>query len=226
MALTLDGHAPMAQQNPSSSNTVVLTNSSANAIILVAAWINGQSVSTVTDNSGQGLTWARRSTAGTDPIEVWWVLAPVAFSGVTITVTYTGSAINAGYAWAVAGANTSSPFDSGGPVTAATGNAQITTANANTFIYTAARFAGTSSPTAGSGWTQTDSPATVGFALVEYQIVSSIQTNLVGNFTTGNNDQSGEIIDALVQAGATTVKARKTFSLIGTRVGSRQLRNT
>jgi hypothetical protein len=45
----------------------------------------------------------------------------------------------------------------------------------------------------------TDTPAH--FFGAEYQITSSIAT-FTGNWTTGNNDQNGEIVDAIVAAGA------------------------
>jgi hypothetical protein len=93
MSLSLNGHNINSTDSGTTTNTITITNWSANDIIIVVAPNQiSTSVSSITDNSGQGLSWAQRAdSTGAFHIETWWARAPSNFSGtVTITVNYTG----------------------------------------------------------------------------------------------------------------------------------------
>jgi hypothetical protein len=210
MSLSLNSHNINSTDSGTTTNTIIITNWSANDIIIVVAPNQiSTSVSGITDNSGQSLSWAQRAdSTGAFHIETWWARAPSNFSGtVTITVNYTGGTptYNPLIVLAVSGAVTSgSPFD-GTASRSTSGDASYTTTHANSFVFTAARMSGTGGPTAGSGWTVTDTPAH--FFGAEYQIASSTGP-FTGNWTTGNGDQNGEIVDAIVAAGGVTAPKR------------------
>jgi hypothetical protein len=114
-------------------------------------------------------------------------------------------------AFAVAGEDTTTPFD-GSPIATGgagsiVGDSSITTTHANCFIFAAARMAGTggdSNPTAGSGWTLVDAGNYVG---VEYGIEPSPGT-FTSSWTVGAADENGLIMDAIVQAGGAAAPKR------------------
>ncbi len=195
--LSIDG-TPIEANSSAATTSITLTTTKTNNIIILVIETNGGPISTV---SGGGLTWARRAqnSAGTTNIETWWALASSILSGVTITVTPTTTNFTTVIGFAVNGAKTSSPFD-GTAVTVSgipSDPISISTTAANTMIIGAFRFAGTSNPTAGSGFTGLALNAD--FALAEYQIVSAPQAGLSVTVGTGVGNSNGGIADAIVQ---------------------------
>jgi hypothetical protein len=131
-ALSLGNHNINATDSGTTSNTITITSWSANDILIVVAPSQiSTSVSSITDNSGQGLSWAQRAdSTGAFHVETWWARVPSnSFATVIITVNYTGGTptYNPLIVFAVSGAVTSgSPFD-GTASTSTSDNASYTT---------------------------------------------------------------------------------------------------
>ena len=231
--LALDGNGFTSKPFvASTSASVNLTTSKANDVIILEIVQNGASVSAVSDTAG--LIWHQRAIAGSgsSTIYEYYAIAANALTADAITVSFAGTASYADVnAFAVSGANTSSPFDGNGsvPVTAATSSGAVTTSNANDFIFAGYRFNSNSTPGAGSGWTAIN--ASGGYYLSEYQIVSATQANLVA--TASSADQNGGIVDAIVQApappatgtGTVTVEGGSTLDLNETTIAAGTLIN-
>ncbi len=181
------------------TNFAVLTLSTTktNNIIYVASESNGSPTSVV--GSTLGAFTARSAGA----ISSFWILAPSILSSETITLTYSGgTSFISATAFAVNGANTSSPFDVNGSVPTLTSFgvpadpiSLSTTAN-DTIIIGAYRFSSQSNPTAGTGFTAIQLNGD--FLLTEYKIVSSAQTSLPITVGTGVGDTNQGIGDAIV----------------------------
>ena len=230
--LALDGNGFTINGAPSSISTnVTLTTSSANDVIILDIVQNGTTVSSVTDAAG--LVWHQRAVAGAggQTIYEYYAIAPNALSSDPITVTFAGTPFYTDLnAFAVSGANTSSPFDSNVsvPASPATSTGSISTSNANDFIFAGYRFGGNVTPTAGAGWTAIN--ASGGYYLSEYQIVSATQAGLVA--TASSADEYGGIVDAIVQGtapattGGLTVDAGSTLDLNNTTINGGSLSNS
>ena len=190
----LDGKA----ENSAFSNSVAatLTTSKPDDVIIVFANTTN-SFTGISDTAG--LTWNERAIGGPAGggnfiTEEWYAIAPSSLSGDAITVTELN-----GYAsldaFGISGANTSSPFDSGGPVTGTTTDTDvISTTNANDMLIAGFGY-GNASPDPSAGFTLLYSE---NYLMSEYAIVSSTQTNL-----SVNNDQGytqGSIVDAIKAA--------------------------
>lgn len=193
MSLSLDGTPVAAGQSSTTITLTGFTTTAGSGEIVVCILSNAASVVSVT---ATGLTFtARNAYSGGFGFSIGAVYtAPYTtnFSG-TITVTLASATGGRGVVFAVGGANTSTPFDSGGPQNNnGTGAPSITTTNANDFVYTSTNTSLTTT-TAGTGWTLISS---AGGMLVEYQIVSA-----TGTYTTtiGGGTLQGSIIDAIVQ---------------------------
>jgi hypothetical protein len=148
--------------------------------------------------------WARRVQtihSGQNILEEWSGKAASPLSSETITVNFGGSSSYTTIAaFGVNGANQTTVFDPNGalPNTSVTTgtDALITTTNANTVVVAGYNFGTTTTPTPGTGWT-----AIFGgnYMLVEYQIVSSIQSSLDAHIGTGAGDQTNAIGDAVTK---------------------------
>jgi hypothetical protein len=204
MSLALDGSASNFNDS-AASLTLTLSTTQANDVIYLYGFISGTSFSQSVSSSH--VTWAAsaRDTVqiGGDTLFTWKGTASGALSSEVITITWDTTAFVSAVVFAVSGANTSSPFDSGGSSNVPVGNTTgadlvIDTNNANTFI--AAGYLTTDGTmTAGSGWTaipNTDDSST--FLFVEYQIASSAQSSLSATFA--NDTSEGGIADAIVAA--------------------------
>ena len=122
-APTIDGTSNV--DGAGSSISLALSTSNSNDIIYIVVSSNafdtdvGEVVSSITDDAG--LSWQYRdnqSTGFTPPyfnqnIDIWYAIAPSPLSGDNIYITFTQSIYSvAVVAFGVAGANTSTPFDS------------------------------------------------------------------------------------------------------------------
>jgi hypothetical protein len=228
----LDGKDFANKSTPTTSASVTLTTTQANDVIILDIVQNGTSVSSVTDAAG--LIWHQRAVTGTgvQTIYEYYAIAPSALSADAITVNFAGAASYADLnAFAVSGANTSSPFDSNVsvPATPASSTGVVTTSNANDLIVAGYRFGANAAPAAGSGWTAINAGGN--YYLSEYQIVSSTQAGLVA--TASTSDQNGGIVDAIVQApvppptapAVLTVDAGSTLDLNNTTITGGALNN-
>lgn len=117
MALQVDGHVA-ASFTGGTSNSVTLTTTMTNDIIVVLAFVEANHVAlrTVSSVSGGGLTWQKRgghNDGSSVDFEYWWALSPSAQGGgMAITVTLTGVPDDwTLVAFGVNGCNTASPWD-------------------------------------------------------------------------------------------------------------------
>ncbi len=205
MALALDGHASSGLVG-SATATAVLTTTSSNDIIIAAMLVNdsgGNGFSGVASTNTTG--WTLRAHAyrasSVDVEEVWVGKAAAPLSSESITATAAaGTPAKTLHVFAISGADQTSIFDSNGglPVieTAVTTQFNISTSNANDFIFAVYRI-GIGSPTAGAGWTTIEGD---GFLLTEYQIVSAPQTSLAATVGTGSGNEAGGIGHAIIQS--------------------------
>ena len=184
------------------SSNVTLTTANPNDVIILNIAENSTTVSSISDTAG--LTWQERAVAGGSGalLYQYYAIAPNALSADTITVNFAGTvSYDALNAFGIAGANTSSPFDTNAaiPATANSGTASATTSEANDLIFAAYRFY-SATPGSGSGWTPIQTGS--GGVISEYQIVSATQSGLVA--TANMTGENGGIVDAVVVATQTT----------------------
>jgi hypothetical protein len=183
---------------PNSTSTAVTLTYSAGSVIIADVTANSGPVVSVVSTALGNFT-IHATTAFGQSTERWVLIAGSAQISDTITVTQSASNFMTIDCYEWKGVNTSSPYDSGGPVIQTTAPQSITTHNAATAVIALFRNNSTASPTSGSGFTQISG---ANFQLTEYQILASIQT-LSCTETTGTADVGGVILDALVQASAT-----------------------
>jgi hypothetical protein len=203
LTLAIDGNGFFSAQGPTSSSiNVGLTTANPNDVIILNIAVNGPTVASVSDTAG--LTWQERAVTGISGqlLYQYYAIAPHALSVDTITANFTATPSYVGLnAFGIAGANTSSPFDTNAsiPATASSGTVSASTSEANDLIFAAYRFY-VASPGAGSGWTAIQAGSAG--VMSEYRIVSAPQSGLVATAsTTGEN---GGILDAVVQAATQT----------------------
>jgi hypothetical protein len=189
--------------------TITTTKPNDVVIVLVSQGFAGTTTATLTSPH---LTFTKRATVnrfGNQFLDEYYAVATSPLTSEVITATMTGTPSSNFYiildAFAVNGANVSSPFDPNGSlpglVGTSTGNVGTwpigSTTNSNTLIFGAMFFDATGSPTIGSGWTALGSTFNY---LSEYKIVSSPQTGLQA--TSGNapsTDVDTGILDAISQ---------------------------
>jgi hypothetical protein len=195
--MTLAFDASVAGTNSAATLTLpALTTAQSNEIILLQA--DGNADHLTAPSSSPALTWNQIYLAGSGPppIGAWWALAATA-QAYTIAVNQNAATFLAACAFAVQGANTSTPLDSDSPVYSASDPITLSTASPNTMIVGMFRD-NASTGSAGSGFTLVSG---ANFSITEYQIVSSQQTNLSITIGTGAGTANGAIAFAIV-AGA------------------------
>lgn len=198
MTLAIDGTPNHATNGGTTSIALSLTTSIANDLIVVDVSYNAGVVNSV---SATGLTFTQHATNASPGIDRWAAVASSTFSG-SITVSMSSTATAQATAYAISGANTSSPWDAGGPQILSGNNVSdpisITTHNANTMAIATWRMISQSTPTQGTGFTLISG---ADFALCEYQVLSSAQT-LSCTIGTGAGNANAGIADAVVAAGS------------------------
>lgn len=173
-ALSADGTANTA--GFSAANTITLTTTKTNDIIIVDIVNNACSGGATTISDGALLSWTKHA-GGTGILQEYWALSTGILTADVIAIGCATGSVS-GAAFAINGANTGSPFDPNGaiPVIGTTTAVNISTTNANTFMFVAYKTTG-SSCTPGIGWT-TISNNTGSFLFTEFQIATSPQTAL------------------------------------------------
>lgn len=235
--LALDGSAfysgPMVPtENGNGSNSVSLTTTHANDVIVLFTTVDGALNANDGDDQWDAdhLSWHFVAQSGTPLHQIYeyYAIAPQALSGDVIGVNIDGTASHVTEnVFAISGANTSSPFDTNQtvPATPMQSTGVVSTNNSNDFVFAGYRFANTSTPAAGGDWTAISSAG--GNFLSEYQIVSSQQAGLTP--TASATDQNGGIVDAVVQATPTpailNVAKRSTLSLSNSTIAGGVLNN-
>jgi hypothetical protein len=188
--LALDGSNAVNASTAAVVNTLTTTGGS--GVIVVAIISNSSAVVSV---AATGLTFTARASAVSNPPNYSFTFtAPYSsnFSG-NITTTMNAGSFTTVTAFGISGSKTASFFDPNGSVPNTVGSSApaITTSNANDFIFVNL-LTSVASAGPGSGWTTINSS---NFQLVEYQIVSSIQTALSG--TQGSGTPNSGIMDAI-----------------------------
>lgn len=216
----------------SSSVSASLTTSSSNDVIILSAGTSSPaaSVSSIVDSAS--LAWTHRATeTGPTSVEMeeWYAVASSPLTSDSITVSWSGSGDNTFEAFAISGADISSPFDPNPALPAVatgTGNnpsVTISTSNANDIVFgllaNEHQSAFCHTETTGGGFTDTGAAQSCALGSgssqnsdQEYRIVTSTQTNLAASFTTSNggSNEWAMIGDAVVQSpaeGSTTSDA-------------------
>jgi hypothetical protein len=190
VSLAVDGaaHANFS----GTSGSLSLTTKNANDVIIACVQVNGTTVASIT---GPGLTFTlrkRQATTDSPPNyeEVWYAVAPSALSAGTITVTLSAATTYCTVdVFGISGANTTTIFDGNSSLPAATTNGPVTlsTSNAHDFIFGTYRLY-PQIPAGGTGWTVISA---ADYQLVEYQIVTTAQSNL--QIALGSGDSSSGI---------------------------------
>jgi len=219
-APAVDGFSAVQSHSGNSALALTLTTTNTNDIIVVPVLLNGGHVTSITSTTG--LTFTLRKTSNTSPnsgtftIEEWTAPAAAALTSETITVNVSSdTGFVRGGAFGVSGATFASPIDPGtssGPTTP--GTTAITLGKTylpNDLIIGFYRFASTSTPTAGSGWTSIF-PTTSTFMLIETQAFSSTQSSLSVAIGTGASDVSGGLVDAFTSDTDTSERSSKINS--------------
>lgn len=252
--LSIDGSATGAVNTAKTSCTVSLTTTSANDVIGIFVINTGlttsaPTVTSVTASGGTGSgsvsTFTQRGTntgaiftTQSGRISFLYATASSALTGVTITANLSSASDTISViAFAISGANTSTPFD---PNLASAITAQnisgsgskvqttgLTTTNANDMIVSAAAIfqnVSSSMPAPGVGYTDIATVANVGTAIYspadsEQQVVSVTQSSVAVQWGTGGAFDSAAwwmtIADAIVAASAPTVIVGSTFFMLG-----------
>jgi hypothetical protein len=197
VGLTIDGTANVANGS-GTSQTITLTTSHSNDVIILMSESNGSSSGTVISGISDtaGLTWARRKTnaVGELALEEWYATSASPLSSDSITVSYNASTTYIELtAFGINGSHPAAPFDTNVslPGSGASGNGSITTSNANDMLIALFRQAGATCGT--SGFT-TVTPGS--FSCSQTLVVSATQSGLTITDPDSNN---GWITDAVIQ---------------------------
>lgn len=178
------------------SQTVTLSTTSTNDIIIAQFEINGFLFSSVSDTAG--LTWALRTSTGLSNGQYeYYAKSPGILTNDVITLTLSGAGFSAVNAFAIKGANYGSPFDTGGAQEAATAPVPITVAKSKSLVFGACQFS-VSAPTAntGAGWAPLSSGVSGSFFMAQSHPFS---TSGVKSFATNNDGNAGGCtVDAVV----------------------------
>lgn len=223
MALALDAAAANSGGGNAVSGSVTLSTSTAHDVIVLCVFNesgshNGNNpiaISSVSDTAG--LSWAKRSskTFGKGAVEIWYAIATATLSSDTITFNFASTTDDwSCMAFAVSGADTSSPWDTNGALPASnngsggTPDVLVSTTARNAFVFA---FGGSesyfSSSSPQSPLTAVAAPSNTAWgqefasSLAAYVIESSTQSNLTltYNYISG---AWGMLGDAIVEAGS------------------------
>lgn len=206
-ALALDGTpATINGAATCTSQTLTLTTSSTNDVVLVGIEVNGTTISSVTSAH---LTFTQRAittAAGTQDAYEFKAIASTALSSEVVTINCSGAAMFLSAAgFAISGADTSTVWDSNAslPATSTTVIPSMSTSNANDFLVALVRCSGAANCIAGTGWSAL-AGGSGGWFTAEYQIVSATQSSITPtiNYNGGTSGTNGAIADAVIQAGS------------------------
>lgn len=196
--MSLDGSA--ADVNTTGlTASISLSTTKTNNVIVVMVFSNQGPLVSVTGSTLGAFTKRASTGSGANIMEEWYAISPGILTMEIITAICPASGFSAMIGFAVNGAKTSAPFDTNValPSIGATDPVTVSTTATNTMVLGAFRMS-TDTPSAGTGFTQIENPASV-FMLAEYKIVSSPQTNLSVTVGIGAGTTVSSIGDALVQ---------------------------
>lgn len=221
MALSIDGSPGSASFGGAGPGVVAITTSMADDIILIAVGVekNATAVQTVTSiDDVAGLIWNFRKAqdeTNQQRLELWWAHAPAALTANNITVNIS-AATDDGIllAFAVNGANLTTPFDVNGSLPA--GSVEIATHDPNNVVNTtaaktmllgisASRSGASYSGRDGAGYTHIGDAGNFGGSRqitigAEYKLVTSAQSGVDIDFSFPGLVDAVTIGDALQEA--------------------------
>jgi hypothetical protein len=200
LTLSLDG---IVMGNSGGTSLVLppLVTTKPNNIIVVTVRANSAPVTGVS-GSTRG-AFAQRGSGGS--VFSFWIQAPLALAGETITITAPGSSYLSGRAFAVNGSKYSAPFDVNAscptltPYGAPADPANITVTSPNTLVYACWNMGGESDPAAGAGYTRIPTASNSDYTLHEYRIFtgsSGAKSVTIGSPGTSGSNQG--FLDAIV----------------------------
>lgn len=190
-------------QGSGANATITLSWTNSNDVIVVDFTDgNAGNVGTV---SSPNLTWTRHTTTGSaQTIERWYAIATIPLTSEVITISGLSGAFSRGTGVAITGADTSNPWNAGGPVLSPGGPdpLSITPTVNNTMVL--AYFTCNTPTSPGAGFT-TITAGAGDFSLEEYQPlpVAGVLSVTIGSGGTGT--ASGGIVDAINPAPAAGV---------------------
>lgn len=223
-ALAIDGTASASYSSGTSVASGTLTTTSTNDVIVAVCYAEGSAISAARSTSSvsaTGLTFSKRASkvdaTSDNEVSSWYAIASSTFSG-AITCHFNGTLDDGGVVvFGVSGANTTTPWDTSASLPALSTGASTTpsvtgvsTSNANDMILGlvgagSGLLNGTSTMTAGSGFTSTIAKANPGGTLqqAEDKIVSATQSSVTINWGSALNssDDWSMIGDAIQAAG-------------------------
>lgn len=206
MALSIDG---TPQGGTASAASIVLpafTTANANDIIVIGALSNADPITSIT---GGGLTFLSKVDGASPRVALWYAVAASPLSAVQFTVNFGSSASIRAAVFAISGADTTTPWDATAAATdvaAPCDPLAWTNTAADCCVVAVFRMASTTTPTAGSGWTQQWGANSL---LLETKIVSAAGSNSA-SITTGNGNSNGGIVAGVVMAAGAGVTAAIT----------------
>lgn len=209
-SLGVDGSGSCANGNANSCKVVLTTSSSSSVIVVAEATQSGHVAKPPSDTSGLSWVSLKDYSNGDLDLHLYYALAAGALSSDTITCNFDPNARSSCAVLGIGGAKQATVFDQNPAVpctakgTSTVSSCGISTANSNDMILGFVA-AGCNAPvTAASGFTivraQTACGPSVG---VEYQTVSSKETNHAVSFTLGTSSREWIAIgEAVMQAGS------------------------
>jgi hypothetical protein len=184
VTLSLDPSGPANNSGGTTTQTLTISTTLTNNIIIVMGQVNDTTDISVTSS---GLTWTRFAVfaGGPSTIYGYWALATGVLLNHLITVNFAGTAsFSIATAFAVNGAKTSAPFDTNAALPMQSGiGGTLTTTASNTMLIAALNPLDGS---AQSGWPMVSGGGTSSFWLCETKIVSSPQTATAIPSASGN----------------------------------------
>lgn len=209
--------------------TTLTTTNSPDVIILLTTTQVTTGYVTVSSISAAGLTFTKRTSISAavggfdEDFEEWYAITSSTLSGLTITVTYSGTVTH--YAvlnvFGLSRANTNSPFDPNGglPSVRTQAAASITTSNANDFVFGFELTMATASPTHGAGWTTISAPATDYFGS-EYQQVTTTQSALTVTWSNAATDADVMLGEAIQGSNSFTLPSGSSMYMWSPQIAS------
>ena len=200
MALAIDGTPAVQYAGTASSWSLSLTTTQPGDLIVAECESNGGPITSISSTNLGSFTQQNHAGSGGTAQDRWWAVAASPLTAESITFHSTTSSFFSAVVYAISGANTSAPWDSG-KTNGTTDPLSITTHEPNAMVLGAYRMSSTVSPTAGSGYTPLAS-GNSGYFLSEYAVKASIGTYSV-TIGTGAGNSNGGVIDAVIPATAT-----------------------
>jgi hypothetical protein len=217
-SLALDGSAKNGCGYVSTCSVSMTTTQPSDVIVVGCnCWPNGAAF-TVRDTAG--LTFAPRTVqvgiGGGQFIQTWYAIAPAPLTGDSISVvtTDTGETWYGVVAFAVSGANTTSPFDSNATLPASQANTDcpssapcstgVSTSGPD-FVFQFGGDTGYTHQTAGAGFTMIRANTAGQNAYAQYEVTSAPLSSATLSFGTGQGSDFGAIADAIVPATAGSI---------------------